>query len=85
MSQETIYRSLFVQSRGALKQEPTGYLRTRRVMRRPRGANKFKPRRHRDRTQRTPSQDARVHDTIREVNRGCCVDPLRPHAKDRIR
>jgi IS30 family transposase len=40
VSHETIYRSLFVQSKGALKHELTGYLRTRRVMRRPRGANK---------------------------------------------
>ena len=42
MSHETIYRSLFVQARGALKHELTGYLRTRRVMRRPRGANKYR-------------------------------------------
>jgi IS30 family transposase len=41
VSHETIYRSLFVQARGALKHELTGYLRTRRVMRRPRGANKY--------------------------------------------
>ena len=38
MSHETIYRSLLVQARGALKHELTGYLRTRRVMR-PRGTN----------------------------------------------
>jgi IS30 family transposase len=42
VSHETIYRSLFVQARGALKHELTGYLRTRRVMRRPRGANKYR-------------------------------------------
>ncbi len=42
VSHETIYRSLFVQTKGALNQELTGYLRTRRVMRRPRGGNKFK-------------------------------------------
>jgi len=41
VSHETIYRSLFVQARGALKQELTGYLRTRRVMRRPHGASKY--------------------------------------------
>ena len=41
MSHETIYRSLFVQAKGALKHELTGYLRTGRVMRRPRGGNKF--------------------------------------------
>ncbi|MDP8931077.1 MAG: IS30 family transposase [Actinomycetota bacterium] len=41
-SHETIYRSLFVQARGALKHELTGYLRTRRVMRRPRGANHYR-------------------------------------------
>ncbi len=42
VSHETIYRSLFVQAKGALKHELTGYLRTRRVMRRPRGANKYR-------------------------------------------
>jgi IS30 family transposase len=31
-----------VQTKGALNHELTGYLRTRRVMRRPRGANRFK-------------------------------------------
>lgn len=40
VSHETIYRSLFVQAKGALKHELTGYLRTGRVMRRPRGGNK---------------------------------------------
>jgi IS30 family transposase len=42
VSHETIYRSLFVQTKGALNQELTGYLRTKRVMRRPRGGNRFK-------------------------------------------
>jgi IS30 family transposase len=42
VSHETIYRSLFVQAKGALNHELTGYLRTRRVMRRPRGANKYR-------------------------------------------
>jgi transposase, IS30 family len=37
VSHETIYRSLFVQSRGDLRHELTRYLRTRRAMRRPRG------------------------------------------------
>ena len=35
MSHETIYRSLFIQSRGALKHELTAHLRTRRGVRRP--------------------------------------------------
>jgi IS30 family transposase len=35
VSHETIYMSLFVQSRGALRKELTGYLRTRRMVRRP--------------------------------------------------
>ena len=35
VSHETIYLSLFVQSRGALRKELTGYLRTRRMVRRP--------------------------------------------------
>jgi IS30 family transposase len=34
---ETIYRSLFVQSRGALRKELTRHLRTKRAMRRPAG------------------------------------------------
>ncbi len=34
VSHETIYRSLFIQARGALKRELQGYLRTRRAMRR---------------------------------------------------
>jgi IS30 family transposase len=42
VSHETIYRSLFVQTKGALNHELTGYLRTKRVMRRPRGANKYR-------------------------------------------
>ena len=39
VSHETIYRSLFVQAKGALRHELTGYLCTRRVMRRPPGAS----------------------------------------------
>lgn len=38
VSHETIYRSLFVQARGALKKELVGHLRSRRRIRRPRGA-----------------------------------------------
>ena len=37
MSHETIYRTLFVQSRGALRKELTRFLRTGRVIRRPKG------------------------------------------------
>jgi len=37
VSHESIYRTLFVQSRGALNQELTRYLRTGRVLRRPKG------------------------------------------------
>jgi IS30 family transposase len=37
VSHETIYRTLFVQSRGALRGELTRYLRTGRVLRRPKG------------------------------------------------
>jgi IS30 family transposase len=40
VSHETIYSSLFVQSRGALKKELTPYLRTRRVMRQPRATHR---------------------------------------------
>lgn len=42
LSPETIYRSLFVQSRGGLKRELTAHLRTRRFKRRPRGADRSK-------------------------------------------
>lgn len=38
VSHETIYRTLYIQSRGALKQELTAHLRRRRVMRRSRTA-----------------------------------------------
>ena len=38
VSHETIYRSLFVQSRGSLRRELTAHLRTGRVKRLPRGA-----------------------------------------------
>jgi len=38
VSHETIYMSLFVQPRGALRKELTRYLRTRRMVRRPRAA-----------------------------------------------
>lgn len=38
VSHETIYRSLFVQARGALKKELMGHLRSRRSLRRPRHA-----------------------------------------------
>jgi IS30 family transposase len=37
VSHETIYRTLFVQSRGALRRELARYLRTGRVIRRPKG------------------------------------------------
>ena len=37
ISHESIYRTLFVQSRGALRKELTAYLRTGRVIRRPQG------------------------------------------------
>jgi len=37
VSHESIYRTLYVQSRGALRKELTGYLRTGRVIRRPQG------------------------------------------------
>jgi IS30 family transposase len=36
------YRSLVLQTKGALNHELTGYLRTKRVMRRPPGGNKFR-------------------------------------------
>jgi len=41
VSHETIYTSLFVQSRGELKRELTRYLRTRRALRRPRGTRPY--------------------------------------------
>ena len=44
VSHETIYRSLFVQSRGVLKRELAAHLRRRHAIRRPQGA---RPNRHR--------------------------------------
>ena len=41
VSHETIYLSLFVQSRGALKRELTTYLRMRRALRRPRATRPY--------------------------------------------
>jgi IS30 family transposase len=38
LSHETIYKSLFIQSRGTLKKELTQHLRTKRLMRRPKNA-----------------------------------------------
>jgi hypothetical protein len=38
VSHESIYRTLFVQSRGALRKELTAYLRTGRVIRRVHGS-----------------------------------------------
>lgn len=40
VSHETLYRTLFVQARGALKKELLAHLRTKRSRRRPRGAEK---------------------------------------------
>jgi len=40
VSHETIYRTLYIQSRGALKRELTGHLRTRRKTRRPGQGNR---------------------------------------------
>jgi transposase, IS30 family len=40
VSHETIYRTLYVQSRGALKRELTNHLRTRRRTRRPGNGNR---------------------------------------------
>jgi IS30 family transposase len=37
VSHESIYRTLFIQSRGALRKELTAHLRTGRVIRRPQG------------------------------------------------
>ncbi len=39
VSHETIYRSLFIQARGVLRRELVQYLRTKRVMRRPKKAS----------------------------------------------
>jgi IS30 family transposase len=50
ISHETIYQSLYVQSRGELRRELTGYLRTKRAHRRPR----------RD----TPPQRGRIKDMV---------------------
>ena len=48
VSHQTIYTSLFVQARGALRAELTGCLRTGRVRRRPQRRLLFPPQRIRD-------------------------------------
>jgi transposase, IS30 family len=63
VSHETIYTSLFVQARGALRGELTVYLRTRRVRRRPQRRVLFPPQRIRDKvmiSQRPPEVADRV-------------------------
>ena len=44
VSHETIYRTLFIQARGALKKDLTAYLRSRRVMRRSKKGSTLKAR-----------------------------------------
>jgi IS30 family transposase len=60
ISHETIYQSLYVQSRGELRRELTGYLRTKRVRRRPR----------RD----TPQQRGRIKDMVLISQRPAAIE-----------
>ncbi len=46
---------------------------------RPRRRHPTRPRPHRRITQRAPSTNTQLAETIREVRRGRCDDPLRPH------
>jgi IS30 family transposase len=58
VSHESIYRTLFLQSRGALRKELTRNLRTERVLRRPKGV-------------RLP--DGRAQDTTRSARRSVAM------------
>lgn len=62
MSHETIYRSLFIQARGALKKELLGHLRRSRAMRH-----------SRHHTQKTDNH-GRISDTISISERPACVE-----------
>ncbi|MDQ1731641.1 MAG: hypothetical protein QOK10_1800 [Pseudonocardiales bacterium] len=62
VSQESIYRTLFVQSRGALRQELTQYLRTGRVLRRPKGVRLPDGRGGRPNTLHIPERPAEAED-----------------------
>ena len=62
MSHETIYRSLFIQARGALKKELLEYLRRSRAMRR-----------SRHHTQKTDNH-GRISDTLSISERPACVE-----------
>lgn len=62
VSHETIYKSLFIQARGALKQELLGYLRRTRSMRRGRGH-----------TQKT-KEHGRIKDTVSIRERPAAVE-----------
>ena len=62
MSHETIYRTLFIQARGALKQELLGYLRRTRAMRR-----------SRHHTQKTDNH-GRISDTVSIRERPATVE-----------
>ena len=61
VSHETIYRSLYVQSRGALRKELTRHLRTKPAMRRPAG-------------RRLPDgRGGRLHELTKETERSFAV------------
>ena len=62
MSHETIYRSLFIQARGALKKEPLGHLRRTRSMGR-----------SRDHTQKT-ADHGRITDAVSIRERPASVE-----------
>lgn len=68
MSHETIYRSLYIQARGALKKELLEHLRRSRAMRR--------SRHHTQKTQKTQKTDnhGRISDTISISERPACVE-----------
>jgi len=62
VSHESIYRTLYVQSRGGLRKELTSYLRTGRVIRRPKGVRVPDGRGGRPNTLHISARPAEAHD-----------------------
>ena len=76
VSHETIYRSLFIQARGALKKELLEHLRSKRRIRRSRHARIFKDGRGQiPEADRTPKQNSRLSNrypkALRNRQKGC--------------
>jgi hypothetical protein len=73
VSHETIYRSLFIQARGALRKELMAHLRRTRVMRR--------SRHHTMKTDHHGRITTRLRNTRRTIPPNCCIDRLNPQPR----